>query len=144
MIFIKNSKFKTQKVYDLERKNKITFAMEDYVEMLYRESKNSDKIRVSTLSSLLNVNVSSASKMISKLKSVNLVKCEKYELIELTEEGKTLGKYLLERHNTLHKFFSFINKGEAKLEQIEQVEHYFDEKTISNIENFLKEYKIND
>ena len=143
MVFINKSKFKTQKVYDLERKNKVTFAMEDYIEMLYRESLKSEDIRVSRLSCLLNVNVSSASKMIVKLKGLNLVSSEKYELIKLTEEGKSLGKYLLKRHNTLSSFFYIINNGTSNLEMIEQIEHFFDKKTVENIEKFLKEYKNN-
>lgn len=144
MIFIKKSKFKTQKGYDLERKNEVTFAMEDYIEMLYRECTNCKEMRVSTLSNLLNVNISSASKMILKLKSLNLVEAEKYELIKLTDKGENLGKYLLERHNILNKLFYIINKENVNLELIEQIEHYFDKKTIQNIKNFLKEYKYNE
>lgn len=134
--FIENFKFKTQKVYDLERKNKITFAMEDYIEMIYRTKK--EEISTKEIADLLNIKSSSVSKMILKLNELDLVFSKKYGLIKLTDKGKELGKYLLERHNILLKFFNKIN-GKDNSYLVEQIEHFFNKDLIFNIEKFLKD-----
>ena len=113
--------------------------MEDYIEMIYRTNK--ENIKITELASLLNIKASSVSKMIEKLKDLNLVEKEKYGLIYLTKQGKDLGNYLLKRHNILCKFFNIINKQD-NLYLVEQIEHFFDKNTINNIENFLKNMEV--
>ena len=113
--------------------------MEDYIEMIYRTNK--ENIKITELASLLNIKASSVSKMIEKLKDLNLVEKEKYGLIYLTKQGKDLGSYLLKRHNILCKFFNIINKQD-NLYLVEQIEHFFDKNTINNIENFLKNMEV--
>ena len=113
--------------------------MEDYIEMIYRTNK--ENIKITELTSLLNIKASSVSKMIEKLKDLNLVEKEKYGLIYLTKQGKDLGCYLLKRHNILCKFFNIINKKD-NLYLVEQIEHFFDKNTINNIENFLKNMEV--
>ncbi len=108
--------------------------MEDYVEMIYRVNKKN--IKITELASLLNIKASSVSKMIEKLKELNLVEKEKYGEINLTQNGKDLGNYLLKRHNLLYKFFNKINNKD-NLYLVEQIEHFFDKETIDNIESFL-------
>lgn len=131
--------FKTQKVYDLERKEKITFAMEDYIEMLYRT--NEKNIKITHLANLLHIKASSVSKMIEKLKEQNLVQKEKYGQINLTKKGEELGEYLLKRHNLLCSFFNKINNKD-NLYLVEQIEHFFDKETIESIEKFLKNMEV--
>lgn len=113
--------------------------MEDYIEMIYRTNK--ENIKITELASLLNIKASSVSKMIEKLKDLNLVEKEKYGLIYLTKQGKDLGNYLLKRHNILCKFFNIINKQD-NLYLVEQIEHFFDKNTINNIEIFLKNMEV--
>ena len=55
--------------------NTITYPMEDYLEMIYRRKE--EKITITSLSILLNVKKSSCSKMISKLKNLDLIYVEK-------------------------------------------------------------------
>ena len=127
--------FKTQKAYDLERTNTITFAMKDYIEMIYRTNK--ENIKITELVNLLNIKSSSVSKTIEKLKDLNLVEKEKYREINLTYDGKNLGSYLLKRHNILCKFFNKIN-NKNNLYLVEQIEHFFDKETVESIEKLLK------
>lgn len=129
--------FRTQKGYDLTNKASITRAMEDYLEMITRLSAQHTFIRVTELAEMLHVRTSSASKMVSNLKSASLVDYEKYGLITLTDKGKQLGKYLLHRHQVLNRFFCLINHSESELEQVEQIEHYINQKTVENIEQLL-------
>lgn len=126
--------FYTLKGYKLRENECVTYAMEDYLEMIYR-FKN---ITVKTLSEKLNVRPSSVSKMIIKLKELNLINYEKYGKIILTNKGEKLGEYLLYRHKTLQEFLKYINKDDYKLEQVEKIEHFVDKITIKNIREFIK------
>lgn len=103
--------------------------------MLYRT--NEKDIKITYLANLLHIKASSVSKMIEKLKEQGLVQKEKYGQINLTKEGNKIGEYLLKRHNLLCKFFEKINNKD-NLYLVEQIEHFFDEETILNIEKFLK------
>lgn len=109
--------------------------MEDYIEMIYR-CKN--EITVKKLSIKLNVKPSSVSKMIDRLERNNLVENKKYGEIKLTKDGEILGEYLLYRHKVLSKFLKIINKDDYDLKQVEKIEHFVDEVTVKNIDEFLE------
>lgn len=129
--------FYTLKGYKIKNKTNITEAMEDYIEMIYRTSKN-NPISIKELSKLLNVTPSSTSKMIIRLKEIDIVYFEKYSKITLTKKGIQKGKYLMWRHKTLEKFLKKLNKQNFKLEQIEKIEHYIDKITLININKITK------
>lgn len=132
------SDFHTFKGYTLLESNNVTASMEDYLEMIYRLHKDYQVIRINHLAQQLNVKPSSASKMVSNLKSCNLVKFEKYGTIIMTQEGQELGEYLLFRHELLHQLFCLINNTTNELEQVEKVEHFIDTRTIKNLSSFLE------
>ena len=110
--------------------------MEDYLEMIYRKVK-SRNITIKELSESLNVKASSVSKMINKLKKLDLADFEKYGKVSLTKNGLIFGKYLLYRHNILKNFFKKLNKNKYSLEQVEKVEHFIDIDTITNLEKLV-------
>jgi len=129
--------FYTLKGYKIKNQKKITEAMEDYIEMIYRETKNKE-ITIKHLSELLHVKPASTSKMINRLKKLKIVNFEKYSTITLTKKGIKKGKYLMWRHKTLEQFLKKINKKNYKLEQIEKIEHYIDHITLINIKKIIK------
>lgn len=98
--------FRTLKGYGLHDKREITFAMEDYVEMIYRICLTKQYVRIKELAAMLNVRPSSCSKMAQSLKEAGLVDYEKYGVIKLSMSGGKLGKYLIHRHNVLQRFFA--------------------------------------
>ena len=101
-----HNKFHTVRGYQLLEQNKkiLTSAMEDYLEMIYRYSLTEGYVRINTISELLNVQASSATKMVQKLSQLGLVDYKKYGIISLTETGSEIGKFLLERHQTIEYF----------------------------------------
>ena len=115
-------------------KNIITYPMEDYLEMIYR--RREEKITITSLSIDLNVKKSSCSKMISKLKNLDLIYVEENHIM-LTEKGENIATYLYHRHQILEAFLKKLNKDDFKLEQVEKIEHFVDEITLSNIEKNL-------
>lgn len=134
--------FHTLKGYEIMEEKRITYAMEDYLEMICRICKQSDYTRITDLSKQLNVKPSSVTKMVNNLKTEGLVEFEKYGSIKPTLIGKQLGDYLIFRHNTIHKLLCFINHSNNELEQVEKIEHFLNETTVRNIENFLKSFKV--
>lgn len=129
--------FYTLKGYERINNESITYAMEDYLEMIYRLYNNNEVIRIKKISEIIHVKPSSASKMADILKNERLIDFEKYGQITLTEEGKKLGEYLLFRHNILHRFLCFINNSQDELVQVEKIEHFVNRETIYNIQKWL-------
>ena len=126
--------FYTQKGYQMRKQQQMTGAMEDYLEMICRQARAEGYVRINFLAGRLNVRPSSASKMVYQLREQGLVTFEKYGLIQPTQRGWEIGRYLLYRHDVLHRFFCLVNRSEDELEQVEQVEHYLNEKTVRNLE----------
>lgn len=116
----------------------ITASMEDYIEMIYRLSNEIGFTRVGDLSKALNVKPASITKMIKKLDELSLVSYERYGYIQLTDDGKIYGEYLLYRHNTIEKFLKTIGVSKNILEETEKIEHVLNKDTFQRIENFIK------
>lgn len=131
------SDFYTLKGYSIKNNNIITIAMEDYLEMIYRNTISKDFITVKDLAYELNVKPSSVSKMCNKLNSLKLVDFEKYGHVKLTKLGEIKGEYFLWRHNMVEKLIKIINGKDFKLEQVEKIEHFIDDITLKNIEKFI-------
>lgn len=133
-----NSDFYTFKGYQLNDNAKITSSMEDYLEMICRMLKIRDVVRINELADRLHVKPSSASKMVSNLRCLGLVDFEKYGYIKPSVKGMALGEYLLYRHDVLNKLLCLINNSNDETQQVEKIEHFLDEKTIRNIEKYIK------
>ena len=133
-----NNKFYTLKGYSILEENAVTSSMEDYLEMIYRIHSAGEVVRIGTVAQLLNVRPSSATKMVNNLKKHGLASSEKYGYIQLTKTGIELGRYLVFRHETLHRLLCLINKSDNELEQVEKIEHFFNIETIENINEYLE------
>jgi DtxR family Mn-dependent transcriptional regulator len=126
----------TLKGYRLREAGRITDAMEDYVEMLFREGQGGE-VRTGRLAQLLHVRPSSVSKMAAVLREEGLAEYQPYEAIALTPRGRELGAYLLRRHQVLRRFFRCLNGPESSLEEVEQLEHFIRPRTLKNLELLL-------
>jgi len=132
-----NSGFYTLKGYSLIEGKAITSSMEDYLEMIYRIHIAGEAIRIGAVSEMLHVKPSSASKMVENLRKQGLVSAKKYGNITLTHDGMELGKYLVFRHDTIHRLLCFINQSKNELEQVEKIEHFINPGTVENINRLL-------
>lgn len=126
--------FHTVRGYQLIEQNKrnLTSAMEDYLEMIYRNSMEEGYIRIGTLAKLLNVSAPSASKMVQRLSELGLVKFQKYGIIIMNDSGKEMGEYLLERHELLEDFLRLLGSDDL-LQQTELMEHNITPQLLKNI-----------
>lgn len=121
----KEKQFHTVRGYQLLQQNNrlITPAMEDYLEMIYRNSLTEDYIRINTLSGLLNVSAPSTTRMVQKLSQLGLIYYQKYGIIVLTENGMEIGRYLLHRHKVIETFLKNLGVKEKLLIETELIEH---------------------
>lgn len=105
-----------------ERDN-LSASMEDYLEMIYRLAEEDGFTRVNDVAGALNVQPPSVTRMIQRLASRDLVQYERYGVILLTEQGREVGSYLLQRHNMLEEFFLRLGVQSRLLENVERIEH---------------------
>lgn len=120
-----NREFHTVRGYQmLNSESKIlTSSMEDYLEMIYRICLENGYVRVNQLSEKLNVRPSSTTKVVQKLSELGLVDYQRYGIIQLTEDGKSIGEFLLERHEIIETFLRNIGVKETLLKDTELIEH---------------------
>jgi DtxR family Mn-dependent transcriptional regulator len=132
-------KFYTIRGYALlRREDALTPSMEDYLEMAYRLSRDRGFTRIGDLACSLNVQPSSASKMVRKLTEMDYLKYEKYGVIEFTSRGRELGNYLLQRHEAIEEFLMLIGVKEGILEETEKIEHNIREETVDRIKTLVE------
>jgi len=131
-----DAEFRTVRGYQLLSRMSLTPAMEDYLEMVYRASEISGYLRMNELAEKLHVRASSATKMVQKLGGLGLMKYKKYGVLELTDNGKELGAYLLARHNTVERFLSVIGIEENLLKETELIEHNISANTKKHMQVF--------
>lgn len=133
-----NKDFYTFSEYMKKEEDNLTASMEDYLEMIYRLSEKTGFTRIHDLAEALNVQPPSATKMVQKLSEMKLINYEKYGIIILTEEGKDLGKFLLNRHNTIEGFLRILGVSDNVLEETEKIEHTISNKTLKYFEEFIE------
>jgi DtxR family Mn-dependent transcriptional regulator len=117
-----------------KRKDVLSHSMEDYLEMIYRNSQDEGYVRINSLAEALNVQAPSATKMVQKLGKLGLLHYERYGIVRLTEEGKRLGAYLLKRHEIIERFLRIIGVEEKLLVNVELIEHNVTDGALEKIE----------
>lgn len=130
--------FYTVRGYALQSQEDLTPSMEDYLEMAFRLTRDKGYTRIGDLADGLNVQPPSASKMVQKLSEMGYLKYEKYGVIELTDQGRELGTYLLSRHKTVEQFLTIIGVTKNVLEDTEKIEHNISEETLHCFDLFVK------
>ncbi|HML38655.1 MAG TPA: iron dependent repressor, metal binding and dimerization domain protein [Bacillota bacterium] len=139
-----NNDFRTFSGYMKSEENQLSASMEDYLEMIYRLSKENGFTRINELSEALNVHPPSATRMVQKLGLLNLLQYERYGVILLRAEGKRLGEMLLSRHNTIESFFRIMGIDEDRiLTETEKVEHTLSAETVKCFERYMSFIKEN-
>lgn len=126
--------FFTFRGYERFDNGTLTAAMEDYLEMIARLTREGQAVRVGALSRLLHVQPPSVTKMTRHLAAAGYLRAEKYGEIHLTDAGSDVGAYLLYRHAVLHRFLCVLNRTESELEQVERIEHFLDRRTVEHLD----------
>ncbi|MBE6616495.1 MAG: metal-dependent transcriptional regulator [Ruminococcaceae bacterium] len=126
------------------RKNEgLTPAAEDYLEMIYRmshEGGEREPVRICALAERLHVSPSSASRMAQSMTVWGYLDFKRYGYITLTERGIEMGKYLVDRHETVLSFLGWLT-GEESLIETERIEHYLSRGTVEAMTRILEKEK---
>lgn len=112
-------------------------SLEDYLEEIYRFSDNHDIVRVTDISKKLNVKLPSVTKALGRLRAGGYIIYQKYGMIGLTDKGRQLGIYLVERNALLQSFLKTICADCDVSAEAEAMEHYLSKTTITSIQRLM-------
>jgi Mn-dependent DtxR family transcriptional regulator len=76
--------------------------------------------------------------MVQKLSELGLVDYKKYGIISLTETGSEIGKFLLERHQTIEYFLRLLGVTDNLLIETELMEHTISVDTLNRLHALTK------
>lgn len=129
-------KFYTFRGYQIleQNENNLTPSMEDYLEMIYRDYLKDGYARINKIAEQLNVQAPSVTNVVQKLDKIGMLKYEKYGIVQLTDKGKNVGEFLLNRHITLESFLKKIGVKDSLLKDTEMIEHNISMEALENIE----------
>ncbi|WP_434512915.1 metal-dependent transcriptional regulator [Desulfitobacterium sp. AusDCA] len=118
-------------------------SLEDYLEEIYRFSLSLENVRVTDISNRLRVALPSVTKALYKLRDQSYIKYERYGEIQLTDQGKEYGLYLVTRNQLLQEFLALICSKCNFAAEAEAMEHYLSTATIDAIRNLVEFMKDN-
>lgn len=118
-------------------------SLEDYLEEVYRLSQHSHTVRVTDISNKLNVTLPSVTKAFQKLRDQHCIIYQPYGEIVLTDQGRELGSFLVQRNQLLQEFLELICSKCDIAAEAEAMEHYLSRATIVAIQSLVTFMKTN-
>ena len=73
-----------------------------------------------------------------------MIKYEPYGVISLTDEGRVIGRYLLDRHNIIAGFLKNIGVKDEILAETELIEHVISSDTVEKIDRLNEFFSSNE
>jgi DtxR family Mn-dependent transcriptional regulator len=118
----------------------LTPAMENYLKAIYNLDKEKRVVRVRDIAKRLGVRMPTVTSMLKTLSKRKLVDYEKYEYLELTDTGRSIGKKIYHRHCVLRSFLTdVLNVGdEIADEEACKMEHAVSTPTLDRFIAFME------
>nr|WP_258309141.1 iron dependent repressor, metal binding and dimerization domain protein [Cytobacillus oceanisediminis] len=114
-------------------------SIKKYIIEIYNLERKYGHATISDIAELLNVTVSSASKMVAKLKKQGFVNFQPYRTVTLTKKGLEIGNQLEYTNKTLVEFYKYIGIEEKKITQeVKEIEVYINPEVVTKIKSFLE------
>lgn len=117
----------------------LTQAAEDYLKSIYKLQEKVGKVSTGILAEYLDVKPASVTGMIKKLKSMKLVKHERYQGVTLTDAGTAIALEII-RHHRLLELYLFKALGvpwDGVHDEAEKLEHVISEDVEARMDEFL-------
>ena len=117
----------------------LSHAAEDYLKSIYKLQEKGGKVSTGILAEFLDVKPASATGMIKKLKTMKLVKYERYQGVSLTDAGKAIALEII-RHHRLLELYLFKALGmpwDGVHEEAEKLEHVISEDMEARMDEYL-------
>jgi DtxR family manganese transport transcriptional regulator len=117
-------------------------AAEDYVELVFDLIESRGEARTCTIAEHLGISHVTALRTIRRLQTEGFLQTSPHKPVVLTPKGKKLAQFSKFRHEVLLDFFQLLGVPKAQAEiDVEGAEHHISAKTLSCIEQFLKQSK---
>lgn len=117
----------------------LTSTMEDYLEAIYDLNQEHSSVRVRDIAQKLDVKMPTVTSMLKSLNEKGYVNYEKYEYVELTEQGANVGKEIRYRHNVIYEFLAKTLEIDFKTADLEacKIEHSLNGDTLKRLIAFM-------
>ena len=117
-----------------------TRAMEDYLEAIFNLGKEKRMVRVKDIAKRLGVRMPTVTSMLKALNERKFIDYEKYEYIEITDKGASVGEEIHRRHRVLRSFLTDILNinPETADEEACKMEHTVSESTLDRFVDFME------
>jgi DtxR family transcriptional regulator, Mn-dependent transcriptional regulator len=118
----------------------LTSVLEDYLEAIFDLDQEKKFVRVKDIAKRMDVKMPTVSSMLKTLNDRGLVNYEKYEYVELTQDGEDVGKEMRRRHEVLLKFLTEILEIEFDIADTEacKMEHTLSSATLDRLTDFME------
>nr|HDM99614.1 metal-dependent transcriptional regulator [Deltaproteobacteria bacterium] len=118
----------------------LTHAMEDYLEAIFNLDKEKRVVRVKDIAKRLGVKMPTVTNMLKTLSRRELINYEKYEYLELTDDGRDIGKEIYRRHCVLRSFLMDILNIDPAIadEEACKMEHAISSSTLDRFIAFME------
>ena len=128
-----------KKTIDLTQKP-LTPAMENYLKAIYNLDREKRVVRVRDIAKRLGVRMPTVTSMLKTLSKRKLVDYEKYEYLELTDNGRAVGKKIHHRHCVLRSFLTDVLNIDDEIADGEacKMEHAISTPTLDRFVAFME------
>lgn len=129
-----------KKVYSAVMEQKMTASKEDYLEAILDCEDEEGNARSVDIARVLHVSRPSVNKSLSVLKENGLVEHERYGVISLTKEGRSVAARVRELHDTLKLFLTDVLGIPPQIAEQDacRMEHAISETTAENLKQYLQ------
>ena len=115
-------------------------SMEDYIEAISQLEERLKVVRVKNIARTMNVTMPSVSSALGVLDKKGLVNYEKYDYVELSEQGKEVARAVRRRHDVIKKFLTEVLGVDEKSASEDScgMEHHISKHTIDNLIKYME------
>lgn len=117
----------------------ISKALEEYLKNIYVLEKQNGNVRVTDIANKMNCTKASVNKAINNLKENNLINYETYGKIELTADGESLAKKILEAYDIVYVFLKEVLEldDESSKSEAENIKASISDDTINKLAKYV-------
>ena len=117
----------------------ISKALEEYLKTMYILHKQNGNIRVTDIANKMDCTKPSVNKALNNLKEEKLVNYETYGIIELTEQGESLAKKILEAYDIVYIFLKDVLnlEEEQATTEAEKIKSTITDNTINKLAKYV-------
>ena len=117
----------------------LTPTMEDYLEAIYSISQEKRVVRVKNIANRIGVKMPTVTNMLKSLSQKGFIDYEKHEFLELTPNGRKVGKEIDLRHHVIRSFLTDILKIDSVVADTEacKMEHGMSTETLDRLTQFI-------